>query len=137
MNPEDKWKTNMEKVAFMKRFPGLITTWEAGAGKTIEAIRPLRGKEGAAVIIFTDGCFIPAPPLAPEPWELGEALRAARPHVERTHHEAYAHYDRLLAKDKEALRAARLEKIIGAIHNNLEQIPELRERLKQLVQEWK
>ena len=137
MTPEDKWKTNMEKVAFMKRFPGLLTTWEAVAGKTIEVIRPLKGKEGAAVIIFTDGSFIPAPPLAPEPWELGEALHAARPYVEEVHHEAYARYDALLAKDKEALRAARLEKILGAIQNNLDQIPELRERLKQLVQEWK
>ena len=137
MTPEDKWKINMEKVVFMKCFPGLITTWEATAGKTIEIVLPLRGKEGAAVIVFTDGCFIPTPPLAPEPWELGEALHAARPHVERAHHEAYAHYDRLLAKDKEAVRVARLEKILGAIQNNLDQMPELRERLKQLVQEWK
>jgi hypothetical protein len=137
MPPEDKWKANMEKVAFMKRFPGLITTWEAIAGKTVETVRPLRGKDGAAVLVFTDGSFIPTPPLAPEPWELGEALHAARPYVERIHHEAYAHYDVLLAKDKEALQAARLEKILGAIHNNLDQIPELRQRLKQLVQEWK
>jgi diglucosylglycerate octanoyltransferase len=137
MKPEDKWKANIEKVAFMKCFPGLITNWAATAGKTIEAVRPLKGKEGAAVIIFTDGSFIPTPPLGPEPWELGEALHAARPLVERVHHDAYVHYDRLLAKDKEAVRAARLEKILGAIRNNLDQIPELRERLKQLVQEWK
>jgi diglucosylglycerate octanoyltransferase len=137
MTPEDKWKANMEKVAFMKSFPGLITSWAATAGKTIEAVRPLRGKEGATVIIFTDGSFIPTPPLGPEPWELGEALHAARPLVERIHHDAYVHYDRLLARDKEAVRAARLEKILGAIQNNLDQIPELRERLKQLVQEWK
>jgi len=38
--------------------------------------------------------------------------------------------------DKDALRQARLEKIIGAIQNNLEQIPELKERLKALVKEW-
>jgi hypothetical protein len=56
--------------------------------------------------------------------------------VEQTHREAYAEYDRLLAKDREAIRAARLEKILGAIQNNLDQIPELRERIKQLVQRW-
>lgn len=137
MTPEEKWKSNMEKVAFMKRFPGLITSWEATARKTVESVHPLKGKEGAAVIVFTDGSFVPAPPLAPQPWELGEALHAARPDLERKHHEAYVHYDRLVAQDKEALRVARLEKIIGAIHNNLDQIPELRERLKQLVKEWK
>ncbi|HET6674675.1 MAG TPA: hypothetical protein VFG71_05010 [Nitrospiraceae bacterium] len=120
----------------MKQFPGLLAAWEAAAGKTIEAIRPLRGKDGAVVVIFTDGCFLAAPPLTPEPWELGEALHAARPHVEQAHREAYAQYDRLLAKDKEASRTARLEKIVGAIQNNLEQIPELRERIKQLVREW-
>ena len=32
---------------------------------------------------------------------------------------------------------ARVEKILGAIHNNLEQIPELKDRLKELVKEWK
>jgi hypothetical protein len=136
MRPEEKWKTNMEKVAFMKQFPGLLDSWEATAGKTIEAVRPLRGREGAVVVVFTDGCFLAVPPLAPEPWELGEALHAARPHVEQTHREAYAEYDRLLAKDREAIRAARLEKILGAIQNNLDQIPELRERIKQLVQRW-
>ena len=50
---------------------------------------------------------------------------------------AYEDYDRLAKKDKEALRSARLEKIIGAIQNNLEQIPELKDRLKELVKEWK
>ena len=54
-----------------------------------------------------------------------------------THAQAYAEYDRLVQKDREALRAARLEKILGAIQNNLEQIPELKDRLKELVKEWK
>jgi hypothetical protein len=42
----------------------------------------------------------------------------------------------LVQKDKDALRQARLEKILGAIENNLAQIPELKERLKALVKEW-
>ena len=45
--------------------------------------------------------------------------------------------DRLVRQDKEALRAARLEKILGAIQNNLEQIPELKDRLRRLVDGWK
>jgi len=40
-------------------------------------------------------------------------------------------------KDREATRAARMDKIIGAIQNNLEQIPELKDRIKALVKEWK
>ncbi|MER3422530.1 MAG: hypothetical protein C4293_04140 [Nitrospiraceae bacterium] len=137
MPVEEKWKANQAKVAFMKQFPGLITAWERVSGKTIAAIVPIPSKKEAAVLVFSDGSFAVAPPPAPEPWELGEALNAARHLLEPRHAEAYAAYDRLVSTDKEALRAARLEKILGAIQNNLEQIPELKNRLRQLVKEWK
>lgn len=137
MPTEDKWKANMEKVAFTKHFPGLTLNWTLCEGKTIERMIPLSGKPGTSVIVFTDGSFTVAPPLAPEPWELGQALLDARQHLEPKHREAYQEYDRLAMQDREALRSARLEKIIGAIQNNLEQIPELKNRLKELVKEWK
>jgi diglucosylglycerate octanoyltransferase len=63
-------------------------------------------------------------------------LTAGRSLLEIKHAHAYQEYDRLAKNDKDALRQARLEKIIGAIENNLEQIPELKERLKALVKEW-
>jgi len=137
MTVEEKWKANQAKVAFMKQFPGLLMSWSALEGKTLEAVAPLTGRAGAAVLVCTDGSFVIVAPLAPEPWELGEGLRAARPALEPKHPEAYAEYDRLAHLDKEALRAARLEKIIGAIQNNLKQIPELKDRLRRLVDEWK
>ena len=137
MPTEDKWKANLEKVAFTKRFPGLLQEWQTCQGKTIEAVVPLTGKQGAAVLIFADGSYVIVPPLAPEAWELGQALIDARRLLEPKHRDAYQEYDRLAAKDKEALRSARLEKILGAIQNNLEQIPELKDRLKALVKEWK
>lgn len=126
----------MEKVAFMRQFPGLTLDWKACECKTIETVIPLTGKPSASVIVFTDGSFTIAPLLAPEPWELGQALLDARQYLEPKHREAYADFDRLSKKDKDALRSARLEKIIGAIQNNLEQIPELKDRLKELVKEW-
>jgi hypothetical protein len=137
MSTEDKWKANLEKVAFMKQFPGLLGNWEAVAGKTIEAVIMLKGKQGAAAIVFSDGTFTIAPPMASEPYELGEALAGARTLLEPKHQKAYVEYDRLVKKDKDALKSARLEKIVGAIQNNLEQIPELKDRLKALVKEWK
>lgn len=137
MAVEEKWKANQQKVAFMKQFPGLATTWEQVQGKTLEAVVPLPGKAGAAILIFSDGAFMVVPPLAPEPWELTEALKAARPVLQPKHPAAYAEYDRLAKIDREALRAARLEKIMGAIQNNLEQIPELKDRLRRLVDGWK
>ena len=137
MAAEDKWKANQEKVAFTKQFPGLTLDWNACEGKTVRAVIPLTGKQGAAVIVFADGVFTVVPPLAPEAWELGQALVDARAQLEPKHKAAYVEYDQLAKKDKEALKSARLEKIVGAIQNNLEQIPELKDRLKELVKEWK
>ncbi|TAJ26970.1 MAG: hypothetical protein EPO64_05910 [Nitrospirae bacterium] len=137
MPVEEKWKANMEKVAFMKRFPGLATAWEQVPGKTIEAALPLPSKPGAAVLVFSDRSFAVVPPLAPEPWELTEGLGAARRLLEPAHQDAFAEYDRLVRQDKEALRLARLDKILGAIQNNLEHIPELKDRLRRLVDGWK
>ena len=54
MPADEKWKANMEKVAFMKAFPGLLRHWEALAGKTVEAVTPLKSKAGAAALICTD-----------------------------------------------------------------------------------
>jgi hypothetical protein len=137
MATEDKWKANLEKVAFMKQFPGLLGSWEALKGKTIEAVIPLKGKQGAAAIICTDGTFTVLPPMSIEPYELGETLTVARSLLEVKHTGAYQEYDRLAKNDQEALRQARLEKILGAIENNLAQIPELKERLKALVKDWR
>ena len=137
MPTEDKWKANMEKVAFTQRFPGLLLDWNACQGKTVRSVIPLTGKLGAAIVVFTDATFTVVPPLAPEPWALGQALIDARAYLEPSHQTAYAEYDRLAKRDKDALRSARLEKILGAIQNNLDQIPELKDRLKELVKEWK
>ena len=134
---EEKWKANMEKVAFMKQFPGLAFSWDQVTGKTIESVTPLPSKPGHATLVFTDGSFIVAPPLDTQPKELGEGLNTARTSLEARHPEPYKEYDRLVQQDKDATRAARLEKIIGAIQNNLEQIPELKDRIRQLVKDWK
>jgi diglucosylglycerate octanoyltransferase len=137
MAVEEKWKANQEKVAFAKQFPGLTLDWKSCEGKSVKAVIPLTGKPGAAIVVFGDGAFTVVPPLTPEPWELGQALVDARVHLEPMHQAAYVEYDRLAQKDKEALKSARLEKIVGAIQNNLEQIPELKDRLRELVKEWK
>ena len=137
MAVEEKWKANLEKVAFMKQFPGLLGNWEALEEKTIKGVIPLKGKRGAAVLVCTDGSFTIVPPMSPEPYELGEALTVARALLEPTHQTAYVEYDRLAKKDKDALMSAKADKILGAIQNNLEQIPELKDRLKELVKEWK
>jgi hypothetical protein len=137
MPADDKWKANMEKVAFMKAFPGLLRSWDQLIGKTVEVVLPLKSKTGSTALICSDGSFLVAQPLSPEPYELGEALQVGRQYLQPNHAEAYAGYDRLVEKDRDAQRTARLENILGAIQNNVEQIPELKDRLAQLVKEWK
>lgn len=136
MSVEEKWKANQAKVAFMKQFPGLFMNWEDTAGKTVQSVTPLPSKPKAALVLFADGSFTLAGPITPEPWELTEGLTAARTTLEPHHPEAFATYDLLVQTDREALRSARAEKIIGAIENNLEKIPELKDMIRHLVHEW-
>lgn len=132
---EDKWKANQEKVAFMKRFPGLLSTWDQLCGKVLEKAIPLKTRSGT-VLVFSDKTFIIAPSLTLDPSELKDALGVARPVLESAHTRAYAEYDRLVERDQAASREARLEKIVGAIENNVEQIPELKDHVRSLVEKW-
>ena len=75
---EEKWKANMEKVAFMKQFPGLAFNWEQVTGKTVESVTPLPSKPGFATLVITEGAFTVVPPLDTQPKDLGEGLNAAR-----------------------------------------------------------
>ena len=136
MSVEAKWKANQDKVAFLKAFPGLLISWDQTAGRTLEYIVSIDTKPGMAVLVFSDGSFMVAAPPIFEPRELTDGLLGARSILEKKHPEAFAEYDRLHNHDKEAGRIARLENIIGAIQNNLEQIPELKDRIRSLAREW-
>jgi hypothetical protein len=130
---EKKWQTNMEKVAFAKSFPGRLMQWDAAVGKKIEQAVSIDAGE-AGLVVFEDGTFIlvPAPDLPPA--GLIRSLLAGRSFLERFHPDAYAELDRWIATDKEMQRLARLENIMGAIRNNLPQIPELKEELKRFLE---
>jgi len=134
--PEEKWKANQDKVAFMKQFPGLLSSWEQTVGQKVTTVTPLRNQSGTAVLTFANDTFAVVGHLTPEPRVLAEAIPAIQGYLKTRYPEAYAHYQVLAETDREAARQARLQNIIGAIHNNLEEIPELRDRLRTLVQEW-
>lgn len=134
---EAKWKATQTKVSFLKKFPGLLQSWEKLVGRTVQSVTPLKSKPGGAVLVCTDGSFVVIPPLAPEPRDLKEGIVSARSTLESSHPNAYIEYDRLAHLDKEATRIVRMENILGAIHTNLEQIPELKNRIRLLVKEWK
>ena len=133
---EEKWQANQAKVAFLKQFPGLIQSWEKTLGQPVQSIIPLGSDSHRVVLEFSDGSFAITPPLETEPKLLREGIETARSTLELRHPEAYIQYDRLAEQDKEASRNARLENILGAIQNNLDQIPELKDRIRSLVKKW-
>lgn len=130
---EKKWKINAEKVAFAKTFPGRLIDWTSAEGKKIE--RVVAAGPSSVVVLFSDGTFVVTASPDLEPADLIAALLAARPFLESYHAKAYEALDQYIASDKETQRMARLENIMGAIRNNLPQIPELKEELRRFLDE--
>ncbi len=136
MGNEAKWNANLKKVAYLKTFPGWLSSWEQGVGSCIERIIPIPEQARHTVLLLSEGKFIVTPQAHDEPQMVTAGLLAARPHLEDTHAEAFQEYDRLTLVDQEAGRTARLENILNAIDNNLERIPELKSHIRKLVTQW-
>jgi hypothetical protein len=129
---EKKWQTNMGKVAFAKGFPGRLTTWESAIGKTIEKVISFESGQ-IGMVIFSDGAFMTTPSPEPQPADLIRLLLLARPDLVRFWKEAFDELDQWIEMDRELQRKVRLQNIIGAIENNLPQIPELKEALEKVL----
>jgi len=136
MGNEEKWKANLDKVAFLKTFPGWLSSWEQGVGAKIEQVIPIPDQAPHRVLLLSHGQFIVTPAAHHEPQIVTAGLLAARPQLESAHAQAFQEYDHLTHLDQEAGRTARLENILNAIDNNLERIPELKTRLQALVSQW-
>ena len=136
MSNEEKWKANLQKVAYLQTFPGWLSSWEQGVGFTIEHVIPIPEQTGHTVLLLSQGKFIVTPEAHTEPQMVTAGLLAARPQLEPIHAEAFQHYDHLTQLDQQAGRTARLENILKAIDNNLAQIPELKTHIRKLVSQW-
>ena len=132
---EAKWKANQEKVAFLKQFPGLLRSWDEVTGRTITSVTAIDQSDGK-VLVLDNGTFAIVSPLKPEPKELRDGITAVATRLRDLYPEAYREYEALAQRDREATRTARLENILGAIHNNLDDIPELKDRIRSLVKQW-
>ncbi|MFQ6672654.1 MAG: hypothetical protein ACE5KY_05090 [Candidatus Tectimicrobiota bacterium] len=131
---KEKWEANAEKMAFAKTFPGRQMAWEAAVGKTVEAVVPVPTGEESVTLIFTDGDFLVAPKLKDTPKEMLLALAEAKPVLVRFHPEAYERLGALVERDRELTRRARMERIVDAVRNNLETMPELKAALLEVLQ---
>ncbi len=132
---EAKWKANQEKVAFLKQFPGLVRSWDEMAGRAVTSVTSIEQSE-AKVLMLDNGSFAIVPPLAPEPKQLRDGIAAVQTQIRSLYPDAYREYEKLAQRDREATRVARIENILGAIHNNLEDLPELQDRIRLLVKQW-
>jgi hypothetical protein len=130
---EEKWAANEEKAAFIKTFPGLFLGWPEAVGRKIKKVVPL--KDGLdAVLLMEDATFTVASKIDPAIHQIYEGIQAIRPELESRLSEAYHLLDKKVFKEKEMTRKARLEKILGAIRNNMAEIPELKEEIEKLIQ---
>ena len=132
MSVDEVWKANQEKVAFVKQFPGRVHTWDEVTGKTIEKVISLPGRLGA-ILVLHDHTFVVVPRLDPDPADLLAGVMAARSELEAGNITRYQELDRFVQRQKDLLRQARLEKILGAVTHNMPEIPELKEELLKLL----
>ena len=121
-----------EKFAFAAAFPGRLASFRETEGKTIAAAAP---HDEGWVLVFTDGTFIHAAPGAGSRDGLLAAILAAREALVPFHGQALDELDRRIEAEREAMRLARMEKVLGAVETNLPQIPELRSELRRVLDE--
>lgn len=133
MEPQEKWQANMEKVAFAKRFPGLLRDWIEAKGKRIAALIPLTGRPGQ-VILFDDRTFLVAGLLDPDPADLLNGLFAAETVLRAWYPDAFSRLIELRERDEQLTQQARVEKIAGAIRHNAG-LPGLKEALSRVLKE--
>jgi hypothetical protein len=131
---EEKWAANEEKTAAIKSFPGLFLNWSECLGKKIKKVVPLADGTGAA-LMMEDGNFTVAQKIDPTTHQILEVIQSFRPELESSLPEAYRKLDEKVALDKEMTRKARMEKILGAIRNNMAEIPELKEEITKLIKQ--
>jgi hypothetical protein len=127
MYAEEKWKASEEKVAYAKAFPSLMTTDEA---KPVAKTFPLKN---ATLVLFDDSTFTFQPlDTMNVSWYM-DNLREAKTHLYDLHKEAFDKLDELIKRDAELTRLSRMEKILGAIVNNIVEIPELRDEIPKVL----
>jgi hypothetical protein len=130
---EKKWQSNQEKVAFANAFPGLKSDWEPLLGRKLLAAVEFKAHSEGVVLVFEEGAFTIASRPPETPQSQIAALEAARSEIEAFHAESYRKLDELSQRDREMTRLARMERILDAVKNNMEEIPELQSALREIV----
>src|SRR5712691_11309471 len=126
-------KKRVERQRHLAEFPGRLAAWEDAVGKTVAVVARVSGRVEQWAVAFSDGTFLLARPAEATPEAIEAALAGLRGALEAHHAEAFALLDQLQAEGAEAMRLARMEKVLGAVRSNLPQIPELRAELLRVL----
>jgi diglucosylglycerate octanoyltransferase len=122
-----------DRTRYLECFPGRLPGWDAAVGKTVAAVARIAGRVEQLAVAFSDGTFLLTRPAEMTPEAVEAALVGLRAILELHHAAAFATLDRLQAEEAEAMRLARMEKVLGAVQSNLPQIPELRSELLRIL----
>lgn len=127
---EEKWKINRQKNEFARTIPCKIPP-----DNTLKVLYKtfLPSAKNIELCVYDNHSFSLSDDSAFEDAQLViETVTLVRPYLEKFYPEFYQEYDNWVQLDKEATRKARLEKILGAIANNMAEIPELKEEIIKL-----
>jgi hypothetical protein len=127
---EEKWKINRQKNDFARTIPCKILP-----DNILQIIHKtvLPSAKSIELCIYENQTFSVSQPNTFEDAQLViECVEIVRPYLEKFYPDFYQEYDRWVQLDKEATRKARLEKILGAIANNMAEIPELKDEIIKL-----
>lgn len=127
---EEKWKINREKNEFARTIPCKVSP-DMHLKVLFKTVLP--SKKSIELCIYENHTFSLSDPNAFDDAQLVlETVEIVRPYIEKYYPEFYQEYDKWVLLDKEATKKARLEKILGAIANNMAEIPELKDEIIKL-----
>jgi len=127
---EEKWKINRQKNEFARTIPCKIepNSMLKTVFKTF-----LPSAKSIELCVYENNTFSLSHANTFDDAQLViESIEIVRPYLEKHYPDFYQEYDKWVLLDKEATRKARLEKILGAIANNMAEIPELKDEIIKL-----
>ncbi len=124
---ENKWRINREKNAAVRQLAEFAFADQQS--KEVE----IRFEEPCCIECYANGTlWVADEKVWDKPEKIWQIVYKLRDWLNKHHPQYLDKVDEWEAKDKEAARKARLAKIMGAIGNNLDDLPELKDEIVKL-----
>lgn len=121
----DKWQVNRRKNEITLELKELLPA-QKPSQKPINQIFLEKGEEKHELFIYDGGMIdLNDPSLLDDPAIRLSVMDQARPYLQPLYPDWYQTFDDLKQRDYQLTQEARLEKILGAIANNIDEVPGL------------